>query len=111
MHFSILDYGATTDGTLCTSAIQRAIDACFLAGGGEVVIPAGVFHTGGIRLRSNITLHLLSGAVLKGSRNPEDYFGYLHDALEPLPAEAVEWRAFERPLALPELPWYTVPLA
>ena len=87
---SILDFGAVPDGEeLLTEKIQAAIDHCFLQGGGEVVIPAGVFHTGGIRLRSNITLHLLSGAVLKGSRNPDDYFGYLHDELEPLPAEQI----------------------
>lgn len=87
---SILDFGAVPDEEdLQTEKIQAAIDHCFLQGGGEVVIPAGVFRTGGIRLRSNITLHLLSGAVLKGSRNPEDYFGYLHDKLEPLPTDQI----------------------
>ena len=87
---SILDFGAVPNGeALQTEKIQTAIDHCFLQGGGEVVIPEGVFHTGGIRLRSNITLHLLSGAVLKGSRDPEDYFGFLRDALEPLPADQI----------------------
>ena len=81
---SIADFGAKTNGTLQTSCIQAAIDHCFLQGGGEVVIPEGVYLTGGIRLRSNITLHLLKNAVLKGSRDPEEYYGYLHDGVEPL---------------------------
>ena len=81
---SILSYGAKEDGTLCTAAIQKAIDDCFLKGGGEVVIPAGVYLTGGLRLRSNVTLHLLENAVLQGSVSPEDYVGYLDDPIEPI---------------------------
>lgn len=88
--FSILDFGAVANtDALQTEAIQAAVDACFLAGGGEVTVPAGVFRMGSIRLRSNVTLHLLSGATLKGSRDPEDYFGYLKDTVEPLPEELV----------------------
>ena len=81
---SVLDFGAKCDGSLQTQAVQQAIDHCFALGGGEVVIPAGVFVIGSIRLRSNITLHLQKNAVLKGSRDPEAYFGYLHDSVEPL---------------------------
>ena len=62
--FPIIQYGALLSDRLQTRAIQSAIDDCFLSGGGEVVIPEGVWRTGGIRLRSNVTLHLLSGAVL-----------------------------------------------
>ena len=39
MNVSIIDYGAKSDGMLCTAAIQSAIDACFLAGGGTVEVP------------------------------------------------------------------------
>lgn len=67
-------------------AIQRAIDHCFLQGGGEVVIPAGQYRTGDIRIRSNITLRLEPGVHLMGSSDPEDYFNYLSDKLEPLEA-------------------------
>ena len=81
---NIADFGARTDGTLQTSAIQKAIDHVFLAGGGEVQVPAGVYLTGSVRLRSRVTLHLLENAVLKGSRDPEDYFGYCTDTVEPL---------------------------
>ena len=33
---SILDFGAQDGGAICTRAIQEAIDACFLQGGGVV---------------------------------------------------------------------------
>jgi hypothetical protein len=90
MVYSILSYGAKADGTLCTAAIQKAIDDCFLAGGGEVIIPAGTFLTGGLRLRSHVTLHLLENAVLLGSLSPEDYSVYLQDAIEPISQEERE---------------------
>lgn len=97
--FCVTDFGARTDGTLCTEAIQGAIDECFLSGGGEVTVPAGRFLTGSIRLRSGVTLHLLENAVLLGSTDPEDYFGYLTDKLEPISGEEREAKA---PTALPE---------
>lgn len=72
--FSVLDFGAVPNSTaLQTDKIQAAIDSCFENGGGTVVIPAGTYHTGCILLRSDITLRLLSGAVLCGSRDPLDY--------------------------------------
>ena len=87
---NIKDFGATDDGTLQTRAIQNAIDHVFLSGGGEVQIPEGTFVTGSIRLRSQITLHLLSGAVLKGSIDPDDYFScYTEDTVEPLSKERI----------------------
>lgn len=87
MIVSVLDYGAKADGSLQTKAFQAAIDACFLAGGGEVMVPSGVYVVAGVRLRSGVTLHLLENAVLRGTRNPEDYLGYLEDAIEPIPEE------------------------
>ncbi len=86
---SVLDFGARCDGTLQTAALQAAIDHCFLQGGGEVVVPEGIYLTGGIRLRSDITLHLLKGAVIKGVRDPEQYYGYVNDTLEPLKPEQI----------------------
>ena len=89
MSYLITDFGARPDGSLSTAAIQAAIDACYLAGGGEVVIPEGDFLTGGIRLRSRVTLRLLDGACLLGVRDPEEYFGYLEDTVEPITEEAL----------------------
>ena len=88
--FSITDFGAVTSDRLQTKAIQSAIDACFLSGGGRVVIPCGIFITGGIRLRSNVELYLESGAILRGSENPEDYNDFWNDTVEPVKNENVE---------------------
>jgi len=72
--FNIKDFGAISESkTINTQAIQSAIDKCFADGGGEVVVPAGVFYSGTIFLKSNVYLHLLPGAVLQGSYNPVDY--------------------------------------
>lgn len=84
MDYVITEFGARMCDRPQTEAIQRAIDTCFLAGGGRVVIPAGIFLTGGLRLRSNVELHLQSGAILSGSMDPEDYCGYYDDPLEPI---------------------------
>ena len=84
---SILDFGAAVSDRVQTAAIQNAIDACFLAGGGRVVIPCGVFLTGAVRLRSRVELYLESGAVLRGSRDPADYDSFRSDLLEPLPGK------------------------
>lgn len=84
------DYGLVSGKCeLQHMAIQKAIDDCFLKGGGEVVIPKGEYTTGDVRLRSNITLRLESGVHLMGSRNPEDYFNYLNDKIEPLTKERI----------------------
>src|SRR5690242_5789469 len=45
--FVITDYGAAADAD-CTDAIRKAIDTCHAAGGGRVVVPAGVFRTGAV---------------------------------------------------------------
>lgn len=82
--YDIKDFGAITSDSLQTSAIQKAIDTCFLNGGGKVVVPAGIYRIGCIRLRSNVALYLKSGAILKGSTNPMDYFCYKKDQIEPI---------------------------
>ena len=74
MIFNIKDYGAVGDGiTLNTEAVQSAIDACFADGGGRVVVPAGVYKSGTIWLKSHVELHLESGAVLLASDHLDDY--------------------------------------
>lgn len=73
MDYNVLDYGARPDGTLCTEAINAAIEACFQAGGGRVCIPAGCYLTGPIRLRSRVELHLEQGAYVLFIR---DYMHY-----------------------------------
>lgn len=62
---NLKDFGAVGDGQkLCTDAFAKAIDALSAKGGGRLVVPRGVWHTGPIVLKSNINLHLEKGAVI-----------------------------------------------
>ncbi|PJM75096.1 glycoside hydrolase family 28 protein [Bifidobacterium simiarum] len=73
MDYPITQYGAVADGvTNNREAIQSAIDAANEAGGGRVVVPTGRFLTGALVLKSNVTLHLETGAWLIGSLNLAD---------------------------------------
>ena len=85
--FDIRDFGAKADSTMInTKQIQAAIDAC--TKDGIVYIPKGVFVTGGLFVnKSNITIYLEKGAVLKASHSLADfpmiklrYEGYHKDA-------------------------------
>ena len=70
-----------------TAALQKAFDDCFLAGGGTVTVEQGEYAVKGLRLRSDTTLLLKSGAVLKASRNCDDYDILAGDKVEPVPSE------------------------
>jgi len=93
--FDITAYDAKGDGlSVNTLAIQQTIDACHEAGGGKVVVPAGVFLSGSLRLRSRVTLKIDRDAILRGSPDIEDY----SDETAPLhwggfwAAAAANWR-------------------
>lgn len=86
--YDITDYGVERySAHLQTNKIQSVIDLCHKKGGGEILIPEGIYYIGSIRLYSNMTLHLMKNAQLKGSRNFQDYIdfhvpstlGYLYD--------------------------------
>jgi len=71
---SVVSYGAKRDGrTLDTKAINQAISACSMDGGGTVDFPAGTYLSGSIDLLKNVTLNLEAGAVIEGSTNLGDY--------------------------------------
>lgn len=75
--FPITDFGARpaqdAETPDCTGAIARAIAACTAAGGGRVVVPPGVWHTGAVHLRSKVNLHVSAGATLQFNPDPEKY--------------------------------------
>jgi polygalacturonase len=65
--YDVKAYGAAGDGKANDGpAIQKAIDAAG-AGGGTVVLPAGTYLSGAVRLRSQVTLRLEKDAVLQAS--------------------------------------------
>jgi hypothetical protein len=75
--YNIKDYGAIGDGKFNNAiAIQKAIDICSKNGGGQVIIPAGVYLSGSIQLKSNINLYLEQGAVLRCSLKQEDIHSF-----------------------------------
>jgi polygalacturonase len=70
--YVITSYGAVGDGvTDCTTAFRQAIEACHEAGGGRVVVPAGVYLTGAIHLKSNVNLNLAKDATIRFSTDPK----------------------------------------
>ncbi len=73
--YNIRDYGAVGDGkTLDHTAINRAIETAVASGGGQVLIPAGTYLCGSIRMKSNIELHLTAGAkILAAPANMKAY--------------------------------------
>ena len=68
-------FNAVGDGLTCDrKAIQDAIDFVHSRGGGTVRLPGGrIYLTGDIELKSNVTLEISHGAVLKQSKKHEDY--------------------------------------
>ena len=70
--FNIADFHQQKD-TLYTDAINKAIQACHIQGGGMVVIPKGVYKTAAIHIRSGVNLHLEEGAVLQFSTDRRLY--------------------------------------
>jgi len=70
----IREYGAKPDGqTLCTQAIQKAVDECAAGGGGVVYMPPGTFLSGTIVMKTGVTLRLDTGCTLLGSPDLAQY--------------------------------------
>lgn len=63
--YNVRNFGAKGDGkTLDHLAINAAIDTCVAHGGGRVVLPAGTYLCGSIRMKSHVELHLSAGAKI-----------------------------------------------
>ncbi len=75
----ITDFGAVSgesnlaDGSINAAAFNKAIDTVSRLGGGKVVVPAGIWITGPIKLKSNVNLYLEKQATIKFSKNREEY--------------------------------------
>lgn len=72
--FNIKDFGAVGDGIFKnTEAFRQAIEECAANGGGRVIVPAGLWLTGPIQLKSNVNLHLLPGSHIQFTADFDDY--------------------------------------
>ncbi|SDD92356.1 glycosyl hydrolase family 28 protein [Pedobacter soli] len=78
---TVTEFGAKGDGTTVnTVSIQKAIDAC--PKGGTVRIPKGIFVSGALFLKSNMTLEIAKDGVLKGSGDTADYMPFINNRFE-----------------------------
>lgn len=88
--YDIRALGADPTGqVLCTEIIHSAIEQASAEGGGTLYFPAGTYLTGPIHLKSNLTLHVESGALLRFSDRFEDYLPFV-----PVRWEGVFMRSF-----------------
>jgi polygalacturonase len=90
----VRDFGARGDGkTIDSPAINKAIEYAAQRGGGTIWFPPGTYASYSIRLKSNITLHLGSGAILLAASTPVE--GMEHGGYD-TPEEVPEaYRAFQ----------------
>ncbi|MGO4771179.1 glycoside hydrolase family 28 protein [Flavobacterium sp. W22_SRS_FK3] len=71
---NLKDFGAVNGGyALNTKAFEDAINALSKKGGGKLIIPAGIWLTGPIILKSKIELHAETGALIKFSPDKSLY--------------------------------------
>jgi polygalacturonase len=78
--YDVRDFGAKGDGkTLNTTAIQKALDDCAVAGGGTVRFPAGTYLSGPIVMGNKTTLQVDADAVLKAT---DDFGAFLRSGAE-----------------------------
>ncbi|MGA2233101.1 MAG: glycosyl hydrolase family 28-related protein, partial [Tepidisphaeraceae bacterium] len=73
--YDIRDYQVDATGkTVETVKINQAVaDVSAKAGGGVLFFPAGVYTTGTILMKSNVTLYVDAGAVIRGTGRNADY--------------------------------------
>ena len=76
--FDMKQLGADAKGIKpCTKLINQTIEKAASEGGGTIYFPAGTYLTATIHMKSNITLHLESGAIVRFSDRFEDYLPFV----------------------------------
>lgn len=86
--YNVKNFGAVGDGsTLDKSAIQKAINSCYKNGGGTVYFPPGIYLSGSLVLKSNLTIFLDNGATILASQensvfDPREELPFKNDADE-----------------------------
>ena len=70
----LTDFGAVGDGvTLCTDAFEKAFAELEKRGGGQLIVPDGIWFTGPIGLKSHTELHLEDNAIIVFSTDQDLY--------------------------------------
>lgn len=86
--FNLTDFGGAGDyKAMNTEAFKSAVAAIAKAGGGHLIVPAGIYKTLPFTLTSRMDLHLEAGAVIKAPDNFAEYG--LPDPNEPLSPSAM----------------------
>ncbi|WP_105102871.1 glycoside hydrolase family 28 protein [Microbulbifer pacificus] len=83
--FNLKVLGARGEGEDASAIFAMAVEASRKAGGGRIVVPAGIYRTGPIHMVSNTELHLEEGAEIHFIPEPERY----------LPAVKTRWEGME----------------
>ena len=72
--YNVAEFGAIADGkTLCTQAVQSAVDYCHAQGGGTVLFDGGRYVLSTVFLKSNVHIEISENAEVLGSLNFYDY--------------------------------------
>lgn len=76
--YNIKALGADATGKVkCTDLINSTIEKVSSEGGGIIYFPAGEYLTAAIKMKSNITVYVESGAVIKFTDDFEDYLPFV----------------------------------
>ena len=72
--YNVKAFGAVADGqTLCTDAVQKAVDACHANGGGIVRFEGGRYVLSTVFLKNGVHIQIDKNAEILGSLNFYDY--------------------------------------
>ena len=63
---SVTVFGVVSSDTAdYTKPFQKAIDSCSIRGGGTILVPAGIYLSGPLKMKNKVDLYLSGGAILK----------------------------------------------
>lgn len=72
--YVVTDFGVKNDSSIIqTQQIQAVIDQAEKNGGGVIIVPKGTFLSGALFFKPKTHLHVVEGAVLKGSDDIANY--------------------------------------
>jgi len=93
--YKVEQFGAKADEiTNNTLSIQAAIDKCTASGGGEVELSQGIYLSGNLTLKNNVTLNISLGSTLKAIPDTSVYKLIQSSVISRM--DVVPWKAFIR---------------